>query len=42
MVALGGSITAGQGVTMAKDNYVERLYRWVQVRPTLVVLADSA
>ncbi|CAL5221891.1 g4156 [Coccomyxa viridis] len=30
MVALGGSITAGQGVTMARDNYVERLYRWVQ------------
>ena len=31
MVALGGSITAGQGVTVARDNYVERLYRWVQV-----------
>ena len=31
MVALGGSITAGQGVTITKDNYVERLYRWVQV-----------
>ena len=33
MVALGGSITAGQGVTVAQDNYVNRLYRWVQVRP---------
>ena len=42
MVALGGSITAGQGVTVTKDNYVERLYRWVQVRPTLEVLAYSA
>ena len=38
MVALGGSITAGQGVTMAKDSYVERLYRWVQVPPSLAVL----
>lgn len=38
MVALGGSITAGQGVTVAKDNYVERLYRWVQVISSLEVL----
>lgn len=32
MVALGGSITAGQGVTVAEDSYVARLYAWVQVR----------
>lgn len=32
MVALGGSITAGQGVSVANDSYVSRLYSWVQVR----------
>lgn len=31
MVALGGSITAGQGVTVAQDSYVNRLFRWVEV-----------
>ena len=31
MVALGGSITAGQGVVERQDGYISRLYRWVQV-----------
>jgi hypothetical protein len=30
MVALGGSITAGHGVTVANDSYVTRLYSWIQ------------
>ena len=30
MVVLGGSITAGQGVTVANDSYVARLYSWIQ------------
>lgn len=33
IVALGGSITAGQGVVVAQDSYVSRLFRWVQVQP---------
>ena len=31
MVALGGSITAGQGVSVAEDGYIARLYHWVKV-----------
>ena len=31
MVALGGSITAGQGVVERQDGYINRLYRWIQV-----------
>ena len=30
MVALGGSITAGQGVAERQDGYISRLYRWIQ------------
>ena len=30
MVALGGSITAGQGVVERQDGYISRLYRWIQ------------
>lgn len=29
MVALGGSITAGQGVTVPKDAYISRIYDWI-------------
>jgi fructoselysine-6-P-deglycase FrlB-like protein len=30
IVALGGSITAGQGVSVAKDAYIPRLFDWIQ------------
>lgn len=32
LVALGGSITSGQGVTVLNDTYVGRLFSWVQVQ----------
>ena len=32
MVALGGSITAGQGVSVPADAYIARFYAWVQAR----------
>ncbi|BDA43799.1 hypothetical protein COCOBI_04-8160 [Coccomyxa sp. Obi] len=30
MVTLGGSITAGQGVSMSGDAYIPRIYDWIQ------------
>ena len=39
IVALGGSITAGQGVTVPADGYIARFYAWVQARsPSSAVL----
>ena len=29
MVTLGGSISAGQGVTVSSDAYIPRIYEWV-------------
>lgn len=31
MVSLGGSITAGQGVTVPGDAYIPRIYEWVRI-----------
>ena len=42
MVALGGSITAGQGVSVPADGYIARFYAWVQARCPHCALYECA